>query len=180
MKAFLKENWASILTALFLIAVGILLLVNPGLFSYVIIKIAGGLFIALGIYDMYKYFKATPEDAAKGSGFYSGLIMITGGILCFMSKDVFIQIFPALAVIYGVFQILLGYRKLQKAIDSLRIKTRLWWLKAISAAISIVFGFLITLNPEMTFMGIWVFTGISMIIEGIFDGIVLFVQRKKQ
>ena len=84
---FIKENWASLLTILFLVLVGILLLVDPGTFGVVIIKVAGILFTALGVYDLIKYFRAAPEDAAKGSGFYSGAIMITAGVFCLFSGN---------------------------------------------------------------------------------------------
>jgi len=55
----------------------------------------------------------------------------------------------------------------------------LCYLKAISAGISLLFGFIIVLNPAMTFMSIWVFTGITLIIEGVFDAVSLFLQQNK-
>ena len=118
---FLKENWSSLLTALFLLVVGVLLLVNPGLYAIMIIRIAGILFVVLGIVDFVKYFTAEPEEAAKGSGFYSGAIMLTAGLFCLLSGNWFIQVFPVLAVLYGVFQILLGYRKLQRMTKKKRL-----------------------------------------------------------
>ena len=72
---FLKENWSSILTIIFLIVVGILLLVNPATFGVIIIKIVGVLLAALGVYDLIKYFRAKPEEAAKGTAFNSGAIL---------------------------------------------------------------------------------------------------------
>ena len=176
----LKENWSSLLTMLFLIVVGILLLVNPDLYSTIIIQIAGVLLAALGIFDLIKYFQAAPEDAAKGSGFYSGAIMITAGVFCLFSGNRFKEAFPLLVVLYGVFQVLLGYRKLQRMVDALRMKAELWWLKAISAGISLLFGYIIALNPGMKLMSIWIFTGLTMIIEGVFDAAAMVVQLKKQ
>ena len=178
---FLKENWFSMLTTLFLIVVGILLLVNPDLYSTIILQIAGILLAVLGSYDLFKYFRAEPEDAAKGSSFYSGAIMITAGVFCLFSGNRLKEAFPFLAVLYGVFQILLGYRKLQRMADALRIKDPAWWLKAISAGISLLFGYIIALNPEMKLVGIWVFTGLTLIIEGIFDAtaMVIVLEKKK-
>ena len=119
---YLKGNWSSILTALFLIVVGILLLVNPAAFAAIIIRIAGILLALLGIFDLIKYFRAKPEEAAKGSAFSSGTILISLGLFCTLSESWFVQVFPVLAVLYGVFQILLGYRKLQRTVDALRLK----------------------------------------------------------
>ena len=84
-----------------------------------------------------------------------------------------------LAVLYGLFQILIGFRKAQRTVDALRTKNPLWYLKVISTGISLLFGFIIVLNPGMAFMSIWVFTGITMILEGVFDAVSLFLQQKK-
>lgn len=173
---FLKENWSAILTIVFLIVVGILLLVNPAKYSMIIINVAGVLLAVIGIVDVIKYFRQQPEIAAKGSGFYSGAIMITAGVLCLFGGKWFTEVFPILAVLYGVFQILIGYRKLQGMVDALRMHHKLWWLKAIGAGISILFGFIITLNPGMKLISIWIFTGITLIIEGAFDAAALILQ----
>lgn len=177
---FLRENWSSLLTILFLIVVGILVLVNPDLYTTIIIRVVGVLLTLLGIYDIVKYFRSEPMEAAKGSGFYSGVMMVTAGGFCIFRLNTLKSVFPMMAVLYGVFQIVLGYRKLQRTVDALRMKLPLWWLQAISAGISLLFGYLIALNPGMTLMSIWVFTGITMIIEGLFDAASLFVSLRKR
>lgn len=176
---FIKENLNALLTILFLVLIGILLLVDPATFGITIIKVAGILFAALGVFDLVKYFKADPAEAAKGQGFSSGVTMISIGCFCFFGSGWFKDVFPVLAVLYGLFQILIGFRKAQRTVDALRTKNPLWYLKAISAGISLLFGFIIVLNPAMTFMSIWVFTGITLIIEGVFDAVSLFLQQNK-
>ena len=176
---FLKKNWSALLTALFLVIIGIVLLVNPTGFTASAIKLAGILFFALGVFDMIKYFQADPKEGMTGSGFFAGLTLIAAGCFCFFKTNWFLNAFPALAVIYGIFQILIGFRKVQRVVDALRVKMSGWPLLAISAAITLLFGFWITLNPGMVWIGIWTFTGIAMIIEGVFDLLVLFMQKDK-
>ena len=176
---FIKENLNALLTILFLVLIGILLLIDPATFGITIIKVAGVLFVALGVFDLVKYFRAEPTEAAKGQGFSSGVTMISIGCFCFFGSGWFKDTFPVLAVLYGLFQILIGFRKAQRTADAIRMKKPLWYLKAISAGISLLFGLIIVLNPGMTFMSIWVFTGITLIIEGIFDAVELFLQQKK-
>ncbi len=79
---FIKENLNALLTILFLVLIGILLLVDPSTFGITIIRMAGILFAALGIFDLIKYFRANPEEAAKGQGFSSGVTMISIGCFC--------------------------------------------------------------------------------------------------
>ena len=175
---FLKNNWAVLLTALFLIAVGILLLINPTGFTVSFIKAFGILLFVLGVYDMIKYFRADPMEGMKGSAFFSGLTLIAAGCFCFFKADWFLSVFPALAVIYGVFQILLGFRKVQRVVDALRLKMSDWLLFAVSAAVTLMFGIWITLNPEMAWISVWTFTGIALIVEGVLDLAVIIMQSR--
>ena len=175
---FLKNNWAVLLTALFLIAVGILLLVNPAGFTVSFIMAFGILLFVLGVFDMIKYFRAEPMEAMKGSAFFSGLTLIAAGCFCFFMPDWFLDVFPALAVIYGIFQILIGFRKVQRVVDALRLKASGWPLLAISAAVTLVFGLWITLNPEMAWISVWTFTGIALIVEGVLDLAVVIMQSR--
>lgn len=176
---YLKENWSAILTVLFPLAIGILLLVDPAVYATAIIRIGGILLGALGAYDLVKYFRAEPEEAAAGSGFASGSILVTAGLFCVFGGGWFVHVFPQLAVLYGAFQVLLGYRKMQRAVDALRVKNPEWQMKAISAGITLLFGLIVTVSPNMGLMSIWVFTGIALIIEGLFDGTVLWLQYRK-
>ena len=65
---FIKENLNTLLTILFLVLIGILLLVDPATFGITIIKVAGVLFAALGIFDLVKYFRADPAEALREYG----------------------------------------------------------------------------------------------------------------
>ena len=105
---------------------------------------------------------------------------IAAGVFCLFKSGWFVGVFPVLAVLYGLFQILIGFIKLQRMVDALRVKQELWYLKAISSGITLLFGFLIIFNPGMTMMSIWVFTGITLIIEGILDAALIFLQVQKQ
>ena len=174
---FLRENTGSLLTILFLIVVGILLLANPVTFGMVIVKIAGILLALLGLVDIVRYLRTKPEEAAKGHRFYSGAVSITAGCFCFFATEWFIQVFPVLAVLYGLLQVMLGFRKLQDTMDALRLKESDWYFQAISSAVFLLCGFVTVLNPGMTAVSIWVFTGVAMIVEGAL-GVMSLVMKK--
>ena len=63
-------------------------------------------------------------------------------------------------------------------VDALRMKQNVWVMKAISTGITLIFGFVIVFNPNMTMMSVWVFTGLTMLLEGIFDAVALFLQER--
>lgn len=176
---FIRKNLTTLAAVFFSVVMGILLLVNPSVYAIAMIRLAGALLLALGVFDVVKYFRTKPEEAAKGSALYSGLTRFSAGCFCLFGAGWFLTVFPVLAVLYGLLQILISFRKLQGMTDAFRTKQRFWYLRAISAYITLLFGFLIVLNPNMTFISIWGFTGITLLIEGIFDCVLLTPQLKK-
>ena len=74
--------------------------------------------------------------------------------------------------------VLLGIEKVQTAIDQKRLGAGRWYMPAISAAISVICGAVIMFNPFTTTVYMWMFTGISLIVEAIAD-IVSFAMNQK-
>lgn len=177
MLAFLRKHGWDILTILFLLVVGILLLVNPSTFGTLLIRVFGALLAVAGLYRIIRYFRTPALMAAEGSDFFTGLLALCVGGVCAIWAESFTTVFPVLAVFYGLVQILLGFLKLQRTVDALRLGQRSWYVAALSAVVSLVFGFIIVLNPNMALMSVWTFTGITLILEAIFDIVALFMVR---
>ena len=180
MHLFFRRYLRDIITALFLIVVGILLLINPVAFAMGLVKLAGVFLVVLGALRIVRYFRTDPETAARGQDFFIGLIAILGGLFCIFFTGWFLTAFTTLAVIYGLLQLLLGFSKVQRTVDFLRMELSLWYLPACSALIYLVFGFIIVLNPEMTLINVWVFTGVTMIVEGIITAVCLFLLERER
>ncbi len=176
--ALLKRHIKELITIVFLLIVGILLLVNPAAFASGLVKVAGVFLIVLGALRIFRYFRTPPETAAKGQDFFIGTIAVLGGFFCVIETSWFLSVFPTLAVIYGLLQMVLGFSKAQRMVDFLRMKFSLWYLPAISALIYLVFGCIIVLNPDMTLVSIWVFTGVTMILEAVFDAVCIYMLEK--
>ena len=79
MHLFFRRYLRDIITALFLIVVGILLLINPVAFAMGLVKLAGVFLVVLGALRIVRYFRTDPETAARGQDFFIGLIAILGG-----------------------------------------------------------------------------------------------------
>ncbi len=86
--------------------------------------------------------------------------------------------FPMIAILYGVAVLIGGLGKVQITMDMLRAKNSKWWWGAISAAISIICAFVMLNNPFSSTVALWWFTGISLIVEAVFDMITLIMRRK--
>lgn len=175
---FLITNFGGILMCLFEVLVGILLLMNPVGFTSGIIIGAGLFFVVSGLVSIATYFRTEPEEAAKRQTLVKGLVALLAGVFCAFKSEWFIVTFPVLTLIYGVVILITGLGKVQWMVDAIRLKKGKWFLAAISALLSIVCGVVIITSPFSSTAVLWMFTGISLIIEAIFDVVVLFLSNK--
>lgn len=176
----MKNNLSGALLCLFEIAVGILLLINPIGFTTGIIMSAGIILMVIGFISVIKYFKAEAEKAATGQYLMKGLISLLAGAFCVFKADWFIITFPAITIIYGIVVLITGLGKIQLAVDMIRRKNKKWFLAVISAIISIVCGIVILNNPFASTAVLWTFTGITLIVESVFDLITVVLSGKDQ
>lgn len=177
----IKENVSGIIVCLFELVVGILLLISPISFTSGIIMAAGVVLLILGLGSVMKYFRTDPVKAAQGQILVKGLVALLVGGFCALKSEWFVATFPILTLLYGIAILLSGLGKIQWTVDMLRLKKSKWQLSAISAVVSIVCSLVIIKNPFSSAAVLWMFTGISLIVEAVFDVATLcFDMREKE
>lgn len=174
----LKKSLNGILVCIFEVLVGILLLIDPVNFTTGIICAAGAVLMVMGVISVIRYFKADSVEAAVGQYLTKGLVELVAGAFCAFKSYWFVVTFPAITLIYGVVILLTGLSKVQLTVDMLRAKSRKWFLAIISAVISIACGVVILSNPFTSTAVLWVFTGITLIVEAVVDLVTLIVSGK--
>ncbi len=175
----LKARIGGIVGSVFEIIIGVLLLVNPVGFTSGIILGTGIVMVIIGLISTVKYFITGVETASKEQSLFKGLLFLMIGAFCVLKNDWFIATFPVLTIIYGVMTIVGGLLKVQWTFDSIRKKEERWFLPAISALISIICGAVIIGSPFTTTAVLWIFTGITIIVEAVFDLAATLFSRKK-
>ena len=177
----LKRNLGSVAMSLAEIIIGILLLVNPVAFTSGIIVAFGIVLMIMGIGTTIKYFRTEPEEAAVSQILVKGLLALLAGVFCAFNSHWFIATFPVLTLVYGVVILVTGITKLQWTVDIIRMKRSKWFWMAISAAISILCGITVITNPFSTTAVLWMFIGITLIVDAVFDMIGgIFGNREKK
>lgn len=159
-------------------AVGILLLINPVGFTVAIIAGVGLLLAVTGAVSILAYFRADPEEAAKGQSLMKGLCALGGGAFCIFRSDWFIAAFPLLAVLYGIVILVTGIAKVQWAVDMVRLKKKQWYFQALGAAITLIAAAVVLGNPFGTTAILWMFTAISLIVEAVVDLVGMVLEGK--
>lgn len=176
----LKENFANIIMALGEILVGILLLIDPLGFTAGIIKGIGILLVALGTIGVLSYFKEEPLEAIKGQKLTKGLCALAGGVFFIFRSDWFIVTFPLLTILYGAGILFTGITKVQWAVDMLRLKIKVWYYAAASAAVTLVAALVILMNPFATTAVLWTFIAAALIVEAVVDILAIFFSGKNK
>lgn len=179
MKA-IKDNFNGIIICSFELIVGILLLINPIGFTSGIIIAAGIIMSVNGLINCIKYFRTDAKEAARGQYLTKGLIAIIAGVFCIFNSKWFIATFTALTVIYGIVVLLSAVEKVQLCVDLLRLKRSKWYLAAVSAVISLICAVIILKSPFESTTLLWIFAGISLILEAVFDVYSLMANREIQ
>lgn len=170
-----KLSINGIAICVFEIVVAVLLILNPLAFTKAIVIIAALALITVGIINIVKYFKDEPEVAAKGHCLMVGLGALSGGLICLFKHGWIVVTISLFTVVYGIFIFISGLAKVQTAVDMLRVKSKKWLFPAIGAAISIICAIIIVCNPLKT---MWVFIGITLLVQAVFDIIVIIAKKK--
>lgn len=165
----MKERLSVILLGVAEIVVGILLLVNPvGLTTLIIIAL-GVVLILVGLFNIIQYFRTPAAEAALKKSLAIGILAVLLGLWCILRNDWFIALFPLLTTLYGIVILAGGITKVQWTADMIRLKARYWGFMAFSAVVTIACAVIILLNPFSTTVALWMFIGITMIVEAVID-----------
>lgn len=177
----LFQKTGGILYSLLQVVVGILLLIDPiGLTSGILITF-GVVLTVMGVVLTVNYFRTPIEIASKEQPLMKGLLSVLVGCFCIFGTEWLIATLPLLSVVYGVIMLIIGLGKVQLTFDTFRKKEGKWFLVLISAVISIVCAAVVLNNPFTTTAVLWMFTGISMIVDAVFDVFaVLFSGKRKK
>lgn len=170
----IKMNLKEIIFCVAELIIGILLLINPVSFTAGIIVLCGVSMLATGILFGFKYFRLSPEEAKKGNLLTVGLILVLIGVFCMLRSDWLIETFPVLTVMYGLLMVLTGVSKIQIMVDMIRLHNKCFWA-GINALVSIVCGIVILWAPFETTAILWIFAGVSLIIEAVLDIVTIFL-----
>lgn len=169
----LKDNLSSIIVCLFELCVGILLFIDPVGFASGIIRGAGVILVLVGALNILKYFTSEVLLAVQGQYLFKGLLAAFCGVFCIFRARWFVATFSILTIVYAVAILAAGLGKVQWAVDMIRMRLKEWYFSAVSAVLSIFCALIILANPFSTTKVLWQFTAVVLILEAVFDIIVL-------
>ena len=142
------------------------------------LKIAGIVLMILGLVEVVKYFRMSTDEDILRQALTIGLLSILAGGFCVFKTEWFITTFPVFTIIYGILILVTGISKIQLTVDIFRRKNKKWFWAAINAIVTIVCAVVILRSPFTSTAVLWMFTGVSLLVEGVLDIITLIMGKK--
>ena len=171
MKKFFRS---SLITAILLIALGILLICQSEATIITIAYVLGGVIIALGVLAAIKFFQNIKEHKGELDLVY-GIISVVLGIIVIENPEAIASIMP---MVLGVCIIISSSSKLQYAFELKANNNNLWKTTMFISIVSTVCGLVLLFNP---FKAITYFTkvvGIFIIIYAVLDLVSTYTIRR--
>lgn len=172
MKKFFRS---SLITSLFLIALGVLLILQSEATIITIAYVVGSVIIALGVLSGIKFFSNLNNEKKTELDLVYGIISIILGIIIIENPEGIASIIP---VILGVSIIISSATKLQYAFELKANNNNLWKTTMVLSIVSTICGLVLLFNP---FKAISYFTkvvGVFIIIYAVLDMISTYTIKR--
>ena len=163
MEGLRKFNVREILVSIVLIALGIIIIVNPETVLGIVVKVLSAGVILDGVWHIFKFFRQTREEKALSLALVQGVAEIFLGIVAIIKSD------WVISIIYVVIGLWIAIESILKIQMSLFIRDTLgkWTVALITAILGLIVGILIIANPLMASEYVTVIIGTTMILAEI-------------
>ncbi len=166
MEQLKKIKWDVIGTSAILTALGIILIIFPAAVNEMIVYVlAAGMFLLSGI-SFYNFFNKKTEAEFYRNDLVFAVATLVIAIVILTKKQELISLVP---IVFGIFIIISGVKKLQNAIDIIRLKLGGWIPVMVLAAINLIFGIIMICNSSKAATVITVLIGVGLAFSGLSD-----------
>lgn len=164
-----------ILISLMLCALGVVLIVCPGVSAGLLCKISGVIMLLFGSIKIIGYFSKDLYRLAFQYDLAFGILIMALGVIMIARANVMISI---ICIILGIYVLADALLKVQMAIDAKAFGISKWWLILTVAILTGVVGFLLVLRPSESAQVVMVLLGLSLISEGLLNLITILTAVK--
>ena len=173
--SFRKSRWFPLVVGLVSIVFGLLLLLVPQA-KMESIALFIGLAVALyGLFALLVAFMNRDNKKLFLTDLLFGIVLAVLAILIFANLALIGKYLPTLV---GFLMILSSLAEIFRSISLKSAGLKSWWLGVIPAAVVLILGFVFLLKPGFVGTSFGIFTGITLVINGI-AAVVNFFQLKK-
>ena len=158
-----KLKWNLILMSILYLALGIFLLMVPGMALNIVCYALGGVVLACAAVQLIRYFAVERGVFQSQLTLISGLVCLGLGAFLIIRRDLVVRILP---IVFGLFVIFDSLGRIQNALELRRCEYSSWKGFLLLAVLSIVLGIVMILDPFGTMETLVMAIGVILIIEG--------------
>ncbi len=173
MDAFSAFKWGNILNGILTLILGILFVASPFGASESMVLFLGALLIVAGIVNIVQFIISRGEAAHSSASLIGGILMIGVGIFAFTHMGLGILL-TVLSLMVSVFVLVCGVTGLDYSMKMRRAGTSGWVLNLILSIIILIGGIFMLIDPFDAIETTFLFVGMMMIMDGIFEIIMSF------
>lgn len=141
-------------------AIGLLLLINPSIFTNTISYVLGGVILAVGMLNLISYFNSDKVS----SSITKAVFFCAAGIFIITKPDF---IFKILALVFGIYLLADGITSIKSSLIIRKIDPGSWVPPMVVAVLTTVLGLIITLNPFVSVETALKILGAALVISGV-------------
>ena len=167
MEQFLKRIKANVvISALICIALGVVLVIWPGMTTHVLCMTIGGVLVINGIIKLCNFIFGRDGSLFSQMNLIMGIIIAGIGVWILLQPGTIIAMIP---ILVGIIIIIHGINNLQQAVNLCQSRYDKWWLALLLGVVTIGFGVLLICNPFKAVDTLVMFIGFFLIYDGVSD-----------
>lgn len=145
-------------------ALGVVLVLWPGLSIQLVCKAVGVVLIVCGLLRLISFFIEHDGSMYTQSNLVLGIVFAVVGIWIVANPGRVLSLIP---IIVGILIVIHGISKLQQAITLCKSKYSRWWLALLLAVLTLGLGLLLILKPFAAIDTVVMLIGLFLIYDGI-------------
>lgn len=166
MKKFFKSlKLGMMFSGLFSVAVGILLLLKPGILTGALSLVLGGGLLVFGIAEIVSVF-ARPNGLLSVGRMIPGILCVAVGLVFLLKPETFLGL---IWVLMGIAVLIDAVYKLQYAFELKAASVSKWWINLLFSLFTLVFGVVLILDPMGGGESMIRLAGALLLVNGLFD-----------
>lgn len=158
-----KIRWDMIVTSIICIMLGGVLIFFPKEVNEMIAYVIAAAMFLFSIIETYNYFRKDVKNEFYRNDLVFAVVALVAGIILLAKREIIVGLIP---VILGALIIISGVKKLQNALDLIRLKLDGWKSLLVLSAINIIFGIIMVVCALETARVITVIIGVGLVFSG--------------
>lgn len=167
-KEILSKCWNRLTLSIAELIFGICILISSSGFANVLFVLFGVVLALSGVLYGIQFFTESVEDARKKHHLVTGLFFLLIGVFSVFKSGWLVGIFPLLTAFYGSITLLAGILKIEMTFLQVRMGEPRWYMTFASLLLTAIIALFLFINPFQG-NGIWILTGILLILAAVTD-----------